>query len=413
MPALGCTEPIAIALAAAHAAKALGQPVQRLVAQCSGNVIKNVQGVVVPASGGRRGVEIAAALGAVCTAPERGLEVLSGIDEKQRAAALTLAPLCEVQLFNTEHKLHILMTAHGGGHIATAEIRDTHTNVVKVTLDEAVLAESQLADAVVSTSSRAFMSVRGILDFAATVPAQEISPVLERQISCNTAISNEGLSNEWGAQVGKILREVHGNHVENRAKAAAAAGSDARMSGCELPVIINSGSGNQGLTVSLPVIEYAGELGSSHEELLRALAVSNLTAIHLKSGIGKLSAYCGAVCAAVGAGAGIAFLQKEAPDVIESVIINTLADVSGIVCDGAKPSCAAKIASSLDAALLALNMAKRNFRYGANEGIVKQDVEQSIRAVGALASEGMQETDRVVLKIMVGQHTPAERKEPS
>lgn len=402
LPAFGCTEPISIALAAAKATETLGRLPKRIVMHCSRNIIKNASGVVVPGSGNRRGIEIAACLGAVGGDTSKNLEVLSGINDEDRKKAIELANTpgyCTVCLMETDSKLYVRAEVEADGHAAAAEVQGTHTCVTYVEKDGVPLYQGEVCaqDKQIALD----MSVKEILDFASNVPLEEIESIIEAQIACNTAIAEAGLGGGWGAEVGKTLMEVYGDSVENRARAAAAAGSDARMSGCELPVIINSGSGNQGMTVSLPVIEYAKEYNSSKEQLTRALLVSNLVALHQKASIGVLSAYCGVVSAAVGSAAGIAYLQNESLEVIEAAIVNALANVSGIICDGAKPSCAAKIASSVDAALLGLNMAKQNRGFKSGEGIVKEDVENTIQAIGRLASEGMEKTDDVILDIMI------------
>lgn len=402
LPAFGCTEPISIALAAAKATETLGRQPRKMVVRCSGNIIKNASGVVVPASGNRRGIEIAACLGVVSGAPEKGLELLNSIGDTDRQKAVELADTpgyCTVSLLETDSKLHIRVEVEADDITAAAEVQGTHTNITKVEKDGVLL---HVGDVCLRENQIALeMSIEEILDFSSNVPVEELALIIEPQIAFNTAISEAGLAGGWGAEVGKTLREMYGDRVENRARSAAAAGSDARMSGCELPVIINSGSGNQGMTVSLPVIEYAREYNASKEQLVRALAVSNLVALHQKASIGRLSAYCGVVSAAVGSAAGVAYLQNESREVIEAAIVNILANVSGIVCDGAKPSCAAKIASSVDAALLGLNMAKRNNNFKSGQGIVKKDAEHTIQAVGRLAAEGMTKTDEVILEIMI------------
>jgi len=402
LPAFGCTEPISIALATAKATETLGCLPERIVMHCSRNIIKNASGVVVPASGNRRGIEIAACLGAVVGVTDKGLELLNNISETDRKKAMDLANtpgFCTVCLMDTASKLHIRAEVEAGGYTAVAEVQGTHTNVTYVEKDGITLYKSEVC--IQDNQVALDMTIKEILSFASNVPLEELEPIIGPQITYNTAIAEVGLAGGWGAEVGKTLLEMYGNNVENRARAAAAAGSDARMSGCEMPVIINSGSGNQGMTVSLPVIEYAREYNSSKEQLIRALAVSNLVALHQKASIGILSAYCGVVSAAVGSAAGIAYLQNEPSEVIEAAITNALANVSGIVCDGAKPSCAAKIASSVDAAILGLSLAKRNKNFKNGEGIVKKDVEHTIHAVGRLASEGMEKTDDVILDIMI------------
>ncbi|MDR2503024.1 MAG: L-serine ammonia-lyase, iron-sulfur-dependent, subunit alpha [Deltaproteobacteria bacterium] len=404
VPALGCTEPIAVALAGALATRLLGCEPQNLYAACSGNIVKNVKGVVVPNSGGQKGMEIAAILGALGGDPDRKLEVLSGVrpEHVERAKELADSGFCRVELLPGSENLHIIMTARAEEHEAVVEIAESHTNVVRQEKDGVILAGGPYIPAKREDHRRDFMSVAGILEFAETSDLAWTRDVLDRQIVCNLNISEEGLHGNYGAGVGRTLLVSRGDDVRNRAKARAAAGSDARMSGCELPVVINSGSGNQGMAVSLPIIEYAREFNLSQEKLYRALLVSNLIAIHQKSGIGKLSAYCGAVSAACGSGAAITWLSGGNFKQITDTITNTLANVSGIVCDGAKPSCAAKIASALDAAIMAHDLAMSSHSFSPGEGIVQQDVEETIRSVGRLASVGMHATDEEVLKIMIG-----------
>lgn len=404
VPALGCTEPIAIAYASAAAVKALGKFPEHMTAACSGNIIKNVKSVIVPNTCGQKGIEVAAAIGAVGGNADKKLEVLSDVttDDAEQAKKLVEQGFCSVEVLKGNATLHIIMTAYCGSDKASVEIINEHTNIVCVMKNDSVLFEKKCSEVIEkSTNSREFMSIEGIIEFADIVKIEDIKELLDRQIEYNTAISEEGLNNKYGANVGQTLLSAYDDtDVKVRARARAAAGSDARMSGCVLPVIINSGSGNQGITVSLPVIEYAENLGASHEKLYRALVVSNLAAIHQKTGIGKLSAYCGAVCASCGSGAGIAYLEGADYNEISDTIVNTLANVSGIVCDGAKPSCAAKIASAVDAAIMGYLMAHKKRKFMPGEGIVNKNVEATIKNVGQLARLGMKETDEEVLKIM-------------
>lgn len=409
VPALGCTEPIAIAYASAVARRTLGAMPDRMTAACSGNIVKNVKGVIVPSTGNLKGIETAAILGAVGGDPDRKLEVLKSVTDADVAETRRLIgeKLCKVELIPGESGLHIILTAGAGDDTALVEIRDEHTNIVRVERNGATLfssgADEQTLTEPLPELDYSCLSIEGILDYAEhceLTPA--ITSMLDRQIECNTAISQEGLEGNWGVNVGSTLRQIYGDDIKVRAKAAAAAGSDARMSGCVMPVVINSGSGNQGMTVSLPVIEYAREMNASKDKLYRALLISNLMAIHQKTGIGRLSAYCGAVSAACGAGAAITWLSGGSKEQIADTMTNTLANVSGIVCDGAKPSCAAKIASAIDAALLGHYMSMENEAFQPGEGIVQDNVEKTIESVGRLGREGMRETDIEVLKIMVG-----------
>ena len=406
IPAMGCTEPIAVALAAAKAREALGGKPEACRIEVSGNIIKNVKAVTVPNTGGLKGLEAAAAAGIVAGRPELDLEVLSQVTAEQIAELRPFLEACQMKVVPAlgDRVFYINVTVMADGHSACCEICDDHTNITRIQRDEQLLFQADGAAGGEEKTDRSVLSVREIIDFADCLDAADVEAVLGRQIDYNSAISREGLANPWGAQVGRTLLDMYGDSVEVRAKAAAAAGSDARMSGCELPVVILSGSGNQGITASLPVIEYAKELGASREELLRALAAADLLAIHQKTGIGCLSAFCGAVCAGVGAACGIAYLKGGRYDVISHVITNALAVCSGMVCDGAKPSCAAKIAASVDAGLLGYSMyvnGEHQFRGG--EGILKDEVEDTIASVGRLASQGMRRTDEVLLDIMVGQ----------
>lgn len=409
LPALGCTEPIAVALAAARARQLLGTAPEGLEVKCSGNVVKNVMGVTVPNCGGLKGIRAAALIGMVGGNAEAGLEVLAGVtaEDISQVEKLVDTDFCQTALLESAHNLHISVRATGGGHYAQVEIADEHTNIVRCEKDGEVLFQKEMPAPGTAAEDPAYamLNVRDIIAFANTVKLEDIEPILAQQVAYNEAISQEGLKNRYGANVGSTLLEAYGDEdVSVRARSKAAAGSDARMGGCVLPVIINSGSGNQGMTVSLPVIEYARELGIGDEGLYRALALSNLIAIHQKRHIGRLSAYCGAVSAACGSGAAITYMVNgDGYDAICDTITNTLANVSGMVCDGAKPSCAAKIASAVDAAILGHQMAMRRRGFKSGEGIVKPDVEQTIDAVGRMASEGMQTTDQEILHIMLDQ----------
>lgn len=405
VPALGCTEPIAIAYASAVAKRTLGCFPQKIIAACSGNIIKNVKSVTVPNSGGLKGIEAAAIIGALGGNPDKKLEVLTDVTaaDIEKTKALVETDFCSVALLEGVANLHIIITATAGEDSAVVEIKDAHTNIIKIEKNGKILFSSgEETKTDEKPLDESVLSVRNIIDFANTVNIDDVRGILKKQIEYNTMISNEGLTNEYGANIGKTLLNEYGNNVKVRAKAKAAAGSDARMSGCVLPVVINSGSGNQGMTASLPVIEFAKELGVGEEKLYRALVISNLIAIYLKSGIGRLSAYCGAVSAACGSGGAITYLHGGDYEHICKTITNTLANVSGIVCDGAKPSCAAKIASSVDAAIMAHYLSMEDNAFTAGEGIVKEDVEKTIESVGRLARDGMKETDIEVLKIMVG-----------
>ncbi|MGB5824070.1 MAG: L-serine ammonia-lyase, iron-sulfur-dependent, subunit alpha [Proteocatella sp.] len=404
LPALGCTEPIAIALAAAKAREILGEMPERLEVECSGNIIKNVKGVTVPTTGNMKGIETSAILGAVGGDSNRELEVLIAIrpEHIEKTRELLAQGICEVVLAKGVENLYIKMTAVKGNQSAVVTIADSHTNIIKMEKNDVVIFEKDSNESKMQKKQdRSNLSIKNIYEFANTVDIEKIKPLLDRQIKCNMEIAEEGMKNKYGANVGKTLIKYYGDDINTRAKAYAAAGSDARMSGCVLPVVINSGSGNQGMTVSIPVIMYAEHLGASDEQLYRALALSNLLAIHQKTGIGKLSAYCGAVSAGCGAGAGIAYLHGKPLGVIENTITNSLANVSGIVCDGAKPSCAAKIASSIDAALMGYMMALEGDAFSPGEGLVTQDIERTIKNIGLMAKVGMRETDIEILTLMI------------
>ncbi|WP_312644615.1 L-serine ammonia-lyase, iron-sulfur-dependent, subunit alpha [Hydrogenoanaerobacterium sp.] len=405
IPALGCTEPIAIAYAAAKARNVLGVMPDRIVAECSGNIIKNVKGVIVPTTKDLRGIEAAAIIGAVGGDPAKELEVLTGVTQEHlaQAKALIQKGICEEKILETPAKLHIIIRMFHGDNSSMVEIIHTHTGIVRIEKNDEVLLDvpHSQEENFDGQTDRSCLNVEDIVEFANTVNVDDIREVLAKQVEYNTAISNEGLHKIYGANIGITLLSTYGDDVKIRAKAAAAAGSDARMGGCEMPVVINSGSGNQGMTVSLPVIEYAKELSVTTDRLYRALCVSNLIAIHQKTKIGRLSAYCGAVSAATGAGAAITYLYGGGVKEISQTITSTLANVSGIVCDGAKPSCAAKIASSVDAALLACYMTMQSRGFNSGEGIVKDGVEETIDSVSRLAKDGMQVTDEEILKIMI------------
>ena len=403
-PAMGCTEPIAIAYAAAKARETLGVLPERLLLEVSGNIIKNVKSVVVPHTGGLRGIPAAAAAGTVAGDANAELEVLANVtaDEIRAMSEYLKAAAIEVRHADTGRIFDIRITAFSGGDRATVRIVDYHTNIVLITRNDAILLERELTDKSDDRlTDRTCLSVEGIVDFADTVELDDVRDVLERQIAYNMAIAEEGLRGNYGANIGKTVLRGREYDINYKMRAWAAAGSDARMNGCELPVVINSGSGNQGITASVPVIVFARENGKTHEELLRALCVSNLITTHLKTGIGRLSAYCGAVSAGVGAGAGIAYLKGGRFEMIAHTVVNAVAVTSGIICDGAKASCAAKIAAAVDAGLLGLAMYEDGNQFFGGDGIVKKGVENTIETVGKLASRGMQKTDEEIIRLMM------------
>lgn len=407
MPAMGCTEPIAIAYASARARAVLGKMPEKIHVSCSGNIIKNVKGVIVPNSGNQKGIEVAAILGAVGGNEAKELEVIAGATDEARAMTKKLAAekICSVSLAENVPNLFIEVEAEADGHKSVVRIENHHTDITLITLDGKIIFEKapkkDEAKTSNSTAQRNLMTLSGIIDYANELKIEDVKEILERQIEFNSKISQEGLDNKWGARVGKTVLENWGSDVRSRACARAAAGSDARMSGCPLPVIINSGSGNQGITVSLPVIEYAENWHLSREKLYRALAVSNLVSIYIKHYIGSLSAFCGAVSAASGAGAAITYMAGGDYQSIGGTITNTLANVGGIVCDGAKPSCAAKIASSVHAALMAHYMSMSDKEFLGGEGFVNDDVERTIKNMGYIGKIGMKETDKEILNVMI------------
>ena len=403
LPAMGCTEPISIAYAAAVARETLGQLPDRVVIEASGNVIKNVKSVVVPNTGHLKGIPAAAAAGIVAGDASKQLEVIAQVTAEQQKEIqeyLDKTPI-EVKLADSPLIFDIIITVYRGEESAKVRISKYHTNVVTVEKNGQVLRSESVEEDSDGLTDRSFLSVELILDFANCVELERVKPLLQRQVEYNMAIAQEGLLGDYGANVGSTLLKYNGDSVRTRAKAMAAAGSDARMNGCELPVIINSGSGNQGITACVPVVVYARELGCGEEKMYRALVVSNLLAIHQKTRIGRLSAYCGVVTAGTAAGCGIAYLQDGSYDAIKHTLVNSLAVVSGIICDGAKASCAAKILSSVESGIFGYEMYCNGQQFYGGDGIVKKGVEQSIISVGQLGREGMRETDKEILKIMI------------
>ena len=405
VPALGCTEPIAIAYAAAKARQVLGEFPEQVEMHLSGNIIKNVKGVTVPNSGGLKGIDVAAVLGIVGGNADRALEVLSEVspEDISRTRELISQKICSCSLVENVDNLFITAIVTSGKHSASVTIEHQHTNITKITKDGEIILDNPYRSTEAAAIDKSLLTVKDILDFADQVRMEDIQPVINRQIKLNSAIAQEGLDNNYGAQIGKTLMHVWGKSVTTRACARAAAGSDARMGGCSMPVVINSGSGNQGMTVALPVIVFADEWEVSHEKLCRSLVVSNLIAIHQKYYIGSLSAYCGAVSAACGAGAGITYMYGGTYQQVSLTIINTLGNIGGIVCDGAKPSCAAKIATSVDAALMAFQLSIQNKSFLPGEGIIKDDIEETIKSMGYIGRVGMRATDTEILNVMIDQ----------
>jgi len=407
VPAMGCTEPIAIAYAAARAREILGVHPQRVLVKVSRNIIKNVKSVVVPNTGGLKGIKASAAAGITVGKADKVLEVIAVVDDLGRERIKTFLENTEIEVGESESDLtfDLTISLSAEKETVTVQISHYHTNIVLIKRNDEVLYTNQDCDEIntVSLTDRAVMNVADILSFAAVVDITEVEELLQRQIDYNMAIAAEGLKGHWGANIGSVFIESWNSDIKIRAKALAAAASDARMSGCNLPVVIVSGSGNQGITASVPVIVYAKEMGVSRETLLRALVVSNLITIHQKTGLGRLSAYCGAVSAGCGAGAGISWLHGGRFKEIAHTIVNALATVSGIICDGAKPSCAAKIAASVDAGILGFTMFDKGQQFYGGDGIVTKGVENTIRNIGRLGRDGMRETDREIIRIMLGE----------
>lgn len=408
VPALGCTEPITIAYASAIARECLGAFPDVIQIKASGNIIKNVKSVVVPGTNGMKGIEAAVAAGLIGGKSEKKLEVISEVteEEKKKIKALVEKRVIEVNIADSDLILDVQILVRKADDYVLVRIANSHTNVILVEKNGEKLFEKSLdcgGDDGNLSEGKKLLSVAGILEFADCVKIEDVKEVIARQIAYNTAIAEEGLTNNYGANIGKVLLKAYGDKdVRVRAKAKAAAGSDARMSGCELPVIINSGSGNQGITASVPVIEFARELQVGEEKMYRALVLSNLIAIHQKTGIGPLSAYCGAVSAGCASGAAIAYLKGGDLRTISHTIVNCLAITSGIVCDGAKASCAAKIGTAVEAGILGYLMIAEDQQFRAGDGIVKKGVEETIASVGRLGKDGMKDTDREILEIMIG-----------
>ena len=405
VPAMGCTEPIAIAYGAAKAREILGEIPDEVLLEVSGNIIKNVKSVVVPNTGGMKGMEAAAAAGIVAGQADLVLEVISRVTEEERAAIaeflrtakITVRPCQGSEIFD------IWLTLTHGEDSVTLRIARYHTNIVYVEKNGKVLYKAGEGESKIENlTDRNLLNVKDILEFAETADIEDLRPIIQRQIDTNMAIAREGMKSGYGANVGKVLMKYDGEKTSCKARAMAAAASDARMSGCELPVIIVSGSGNQGITASVPVVVYGQEMKASEERMIRGVALSDLLTIHLKDGIGRLSAYCGAVSAGCASGAAIAWLEGQGYEGISHTLVNALAVVSGIVCDGAKPSCAAKIAEAVNTGILGYHMFLEGQEFRGGEGIVTKGVEATIANVSRLGREGMKETDKEIIRIMTG-----------
>lgn len=412
VPAMGCTEPIAIAYAAAKAREVLGAVPDKVDIQVSNNIIKNVKSVVVPNTDGMKGIEAAAVAGIVGGEVDKQLEVISNVTKEQKRAMQAFLKETPIRVESVDNGIifDIIITLYHREDTSLVRISQYHTNISRVERNGAVLFDLAENPAVgcsdnpgteIGLADKSLLNLKDILDFAETCRLEDVKPFLDPQILYNTQIAQEGLLGDYGANIGSTMLSAYGTDIRNRATAMAAAGSDARMSGCELPVIINSGSGNQGITVSVPVIEYAKELNAPKDKLYRALVISNLIAVHEKTGIGRLSAYCGAVSAGCAAGCGIAYLYGGGYNALAHTLVNSLAIVSGIICDGAKPSCAAKIASSVQAGVLGYHMYQNGQEFKAGDGIVNNGVEATIRNVGRLGKEGMRQTDQEIVRIML------------
>ena len=420
VPAMGCTEPIAVAYAAAKAREILGALPDRIVIGCSGSIIKNVKSVVVPNTGGMKGLEAAAAAGAVAGCADKKLEVISGVQptDFDRIRDYLDRTDISVEHLDVERVFEIRMTVACGTESVTVCIEDTHTGITWIKKDgETVFAKEPKRGVFREEAAQSLLNVADIYDFAVSLDVQDVEEVLSRQIAFNMGIAREGLKNPYGANIGKTLLLFHGGEnasVEIRARAMAAAASDARMHGCSLPVVINSGSGNQGITASVPVIVYARQLQVSDDLMYRALALSNLIAIQQKLYIGTLSAFCGAVCAGVGAGAGIAFLHGEDLKTITHTVVNALAILPGMICDGAKPSCAAKISQAVEAGIFGYQMYQNGQQFYAGDGIVVKGADANVKMVGRLGRLGMKETNREIIEMMLGhpdETSPRKEKE--
>lgn len=403
VPAMGCTEPIALAYGAARAREVLGKEPERITARCSGNIIKNVRCVTIPNSGGLTGIAASVVLGAVAGDASRNMEVLEGVTDQGRARAKELldAEVCGVELLTSPVPLHFVIEMSAGEDTVSLEIKYDHINVTRIVKNGEVLLDKDNADQQPEEADRTLLNLEDIRQFADTVKLEDVKPLLESQIRCNMEIAREGMTGKYGLGIGRIIRESYSDDMLTRMRSLTAAASEARMGGCDMPVIINSGSGNQGIACSVPLIVYAQEMRLPEYSLYRALVFSNLLTVYQKLYIGKLSAFCGAVSASCAAGAAITYMVGGDLERIKKTIENTLANIPGIICDGAKISCAAKIAASLDAAFLAHHLAMNNQSYAPYTGILQEETSETISCVGLIGKEGMKETDREILKIML------------
>ncbi len=405
LPAMGCTEPIALAYAGAKAREVLGEIPDKVLVEASGSIIKNVKSVVVPNTNGLKGISSAVTAGIIAGEANKQLEVISKVSKEEINSMQKFIDNTDIKVEHIDNGVtfEMIVTLFKGESYTKVHISDYHTNIILIEKDGNIVFEKEIEvkkDDTLVRTDRSILNMKSIWEFINIVNVDDIKKVLQQQIDYNYAIAEEGLKGDYGANIGSVILNTYGDSLKIRARAKAAAGSDARMNGCELPVVINSGSGNQGMTCSIPVIEFAKDLKSSEEQLLRALALSNLTAIHQKTGIGTLSAYCGVVSAGIAAGAGIIYLMGDGFDEIEHTIINALGIISGVICDGAKASCAAKIASSLDAAFLGYDMYKNGQMFHGGDGIIVDDVEGTIANIGRICQNGMCHTNEEIIKIM-------------
>ena len=402
IPSMGCTEPIAIAYCAAVARKTLGEMPEKVLIEVSGNILKNAKSVIVPSTNGKKGIDIAASIGIVAGREDKKLEVISSVTKEDIDKMENFMKSVDIKIthLDSKHTLDIIVNVYKGEHYAKTRIVDEHTNIVLIEKDKKVIFEkNQNKEESKNDINYKMLNVNDIFDFANNIEIDKVKKILDEQIKLNTKISDEGLKNSYGANIGKVLLEKSSD-IKTRAKAKAAAASDARMGGCNMPVIICSGSGNQGITASIPVIEYAKELSVDKETLYRALIISNLVTLHIKEKVGRLCAFCGVICAGAGAGAGISYLYNKNKDEVSHTIVNSLAISSGIICDGAKPSCAAKIAMAVESGILGCEMYRNNQQFYDGEGLVSKGVENTIDNFGRLGSAGMRETDKEIIKIM-------------
>ncbi len=403
-PAMGCTEPIALAYAAAKARQVLGAVPEKIKLFVSGNIIKNVKSVVVPNTGGLHGMAAAVCAGIIAGDADKELQVISAVPKEKHAEikAYMESVELEIQPAYSDLVFDIDLFVYAGADTVRLRIINHHTNIVRVQKNDDVMVDMPITESSEDhLTDKSCLTIENIVAFADALDVEDVRDCVGKQIECNMTIACEGIANNWGANVGSVILRYQGGSVEKKACAYAAAGSDARMSGCEKPVIIVSGSGNQGITASVPVAVYAQEKGKTEEELLKAVALSDLVTIHQKAGIGRLSAYCGAISAGCGAGAGIAYLEGGKAHAVAHTVVNAIAILSGTICDGAKPSCAAKIASAVDAGILGYHMYLENQQFYSGDGIVTKGADNTVRNIGILAREGMRETDKTILEIML------------